>query len=305
MFTGFFIGIIAAFVWAVTNLVDKYLVDKYASEGNIGGVLLLSCFFPLSLLLVSAFVAPEHIMNVSVSELGILMLSGALMVMWIYFYLKALSVEDSSVVMTLLVLAPFFSLIFAQQILHELPTPYQLVAGIFLVAGAITVVYEPRTHHFKWKLFGYALAASATTGLMTSLFKFAAVDVGVWESLFWRSSGMILIGCLLFSFVKSFRHDFYYFMKDHFGQAAGLNLGNESLTLIGDTLFSFAMVLAPLALLQTTEAYQPIFIFIMVIALNKLGYTAVTENIDQRVLIQKGSGFALVLTGTILLSVVG
>lgn len=305
MFTGLSIGIVAAFVWAITNLVDKYLVDKYASEGNIGGVLLLSCFFPLSLIFVATFVAPEHIMNVSVFELGILMLSGALMVLWIYFYLKALSVEDSSVVMTLLVLAPFFSLIFAQQILNEMPTNYQLVAGSFLVAGAMTVVYEPKTHHFKWNLLGYAIAAATTTGLMTSLFKFAAVDVGVWESLFWRSSGMILIGSFLFLFIKSFRHDFYTFMRAHFGQAVGLNVTNESLTLIGDTLFAFAMLFAPLALLQTTEAYQPVFIFLMVLVLNHLGFTAVTENMERQVLIQKGAGFALVLSGTILLGVVG
>jgi drug/metabolite transporter (DMT)-like permease len=303
MFTGLSIGIVAAFVWSITNLVDKYLVDKYTTGGNIGGVLLLSCFFPFLLILVIAFVAPEHILNVSLLELGVLMAAGALMVLWIYFYLKALSTDDSSVVMTLLVLSPFFSLIFAQQILHEMPTSFQLIAGIFLVAGALTVVYEPRTHHFKWTLLGYAIAASTTTGLMGSLFKFAVIDVGVWESLFWRSSGMVLIGSCLFLFVRQFRHDFYAFMRAHFGQAVGLNVTNESMTLAGDTLFAFGMLFAPLALLQTTEAYQPVFIFIMVLVLNHFGFTAVSENIERRTLVQKGTGFGLVLTGTVLLAV--
>ncbi len=305
MFTGFLIGITAAFVWSITNLVDKYLVDKYASAGNIGGVLLLSCFFPLFLLLISALIAPEHIMYVSYMEAIYSMLAGALMVLWIFFYLKALSQDDPSVVMTLLVLAPFFSLFFAQIILGEFLTWWQIAAGGLLVLGALTVVYEPRTHHFKWRLFGYAIAASATTGFMNSLFKFVAIDNGVWESLFWRSSGMVLVGSIIFLFSRRYRHDFYNFMQAHFGQGIGLNFTNETLTLVGDTFFAFAMLFAPLALLQTTEAYQPVFIFIMILVLNHFGFTAVTENIERRTLIQKGTGFGLVLLGTVLLSVVG
>lgn len=302
MTTGLLIGIFAALVWSITNIVDKYLVDKYAPAGNIGGVLLLSCFFPFILLIMAALVSPESIMRVSVIEAFYSMTAGALMVMWIFFYLKALSEDDPSVVMTLLVLSPFFSLFFAQFILGEFLTSGQIMAGAFMISGALVAVYEPRNNYFKWKLFGYAVTASATTGFMTSVFKSVAVDAGVWESLFWRSTGMVLVGLIIYLLSRRYRHDFHDFIQAHFTKAIGLNITNESLTLIGDTLFAFAMLFIPIALLQTTEAYQPIFVFIMILILNHLGFSMVTENIEKRTLIQKGAGFCLVLIGTMFLT---
>jgi len=305
MLAGVLVGIMAAFVWSISNLVDKYLVDKYAPTGNIGGVLLLSCFFPLTLLILSAFLAFEGIIQVGLAEAGYSMLAGALMVSWLFFYLKALAEDDTSVVMTLLVLAPFFSLLFAQAILGEFLTFWEIVVGTLLVVGALTVVYEPINKIFKWKLLAYAISASIATGLMNTVFKFTAIDIGVWESLFWRSVGMVAIGLLIFLLSRSYRQDFYEFMGKHFKKAVGLNITNESLTLTGDTLFAFAMLLIPLALLQTTEAYQPIFIFLMVFVLNRFGFSVVTENMERSVLIQKGLGFVLVFSGTVLMVVMG
>ena len=305
MITGLAIGIAAAFVWSITNLVDKYLVDKYSSDGNVGGVLLLSCFFPVTLLLVSLLVVGGEVINLPVNEVLILLLTGLLMVLWIFFYLKALSEDDASVVMTLLVLAPFFSLIFGQIILNEFLTSAELIAGGLMVLGALTVVYEPKAGKFKWKVLGYAFAASVLTALMLSLFKFVALEGGTWESLFWRSMGMVLVGLMIYLFVQSYRNNFHTFIKHHFTKGFGLNATNESLTLVGDTLFAVAILFAPLALVQTTEAYQPIFVLLMILIINRFGWRIVTENLEKRILLQKAIGFLLVLGGTITLSLLG
>ncbi|MEZ4104590.1 MAG: EamA family transporter [Candidatus Paceibacterota bacterium] len=304
MITGLMIGIAAAFVWSITNIVDKYLVDEYAQDGNIGGVLLLSCFFPITLLVLSLMIAGQSVWYLPTEEIYTLLLTGFLLVLWIYFYLKALSEDDASVVMTLLVLAPFFSLIFGQIILKEFLTSVELLAGGLMVLGALTVVYEPNAKKIKWKVFGYAIAASVITALMLSLFKFVALEGGAWESLFWRSVGMVFIGGLIYLFISSYRDSFHIFMRDHFTRGVGLNVTNESLTLTGDTLFAVAILFAPLALVQTTEAYQPIFVFLMILIINRFGVRVVQENIEKKVLIQKGIGFVLVLVGTIILSFV-
>lgn len=304
MFTGLSIGIAAAFVWSITNLVDKYLVDEYSSNGNVGGVLLLSCFFPITLLILAFLVTEGMVLGIPFREVMILLASGFLMVAWIYFYLKALAIDDASVVMTLLVLAPLFSLLFGFLILEEAPTSIQLVAGSLMVSGALVVSYERKTGNFKWLLLGYATAASVVTGLMHSLFKFAAIDAGAWESLFWRSGGMVIMAVLIYFFIQSYRDSFHLFIRKHFSKGVGLNLTNESLTLAGDTLFAIAILFAPLVLVQTTEAYQPIFIFLMVLIINKLGIRSITENIERQTVVQKSIGFVLVLCGTIILAVV-
>jgi len=300
---GIALGILAAFIWSLSNLTDKYLVDEFTDDGNIGGVLIFSCFFSFILIPIGALLASNNVLHMSWLEIGTLMTSGVLMAIIILFYLKAMAADDASVVMTLLVLAPFFSLVFAQFILHETLTGYQILAGSLLVVGSLVVAFDHKTTDFKWKLVGFAVAASALIGLMNSLFKFAAVEAGVWESMFWRSVGAVLAGVMLFIFVERYRQDFHLFLKRHFKQASALNVTNEVLTLSGDTVFAFAMLSAPLAILQTMEAYQPIFIFIIIALLNLFGYKVITEDFSKQALFQKGIGFSFVITGTVLLSV--
>jgi hypothetical protein len=224
------------------------------------------------------------------------------MVVWIYFYLKALSEGDASVVMTMLVLAPFFSFIFAGFVLHELPTIFQLFSGFLIILGALSVSYEPSSGSFKWTLIAYAVAASVVTGLMHTLFKFATVTEAFWESIFWRSVGMILVGLLLYLFIAKYRKNFHTFIQTHFKAGISLNTSNESLTLLGDTIFAFAILFAPLALVQTTDAYQPIFILILVFVLSRVGFSFVTEGYGRRQLLFRILGIILALVGGLLLA---
>lgn len=302
MLTGFGIGILAALFWSLTNIVDKYLVSKYSADGNLGGIFLLSCFFPVILVLVAILYADGAVFMISSSDQVTLLLSGLLMVAWIFFYLKALSEDDTSVVMTLLILAPLFSLLFGFLILGELPTPIQLTAGASMVTGALIVSYAPKHKSFKWRLLAYALAASATTGLMHSLFKYATFEDVVWPSLFWRSLGMILSGLFIFLFIKSYREAFIHFIKKHLRAGLALNATSETFTLIGDTLFAIALLYAPIALIQTTEAYQPIFIVILIYILGRFGFAEVKENTDRAELIRRLFGFLFVLGGTFILA---
>lgn len=305
MLTGFSIGVLAAFFWSLTNIIDKYLVEEYSEENNLGGIFLLSCFFPIILATFAFFYVGNSVFSLATFDQNILLLSGALMVAWIYFYLKALSEDDASVVMTLLVLAPLFSLFFGFIILAELPTGLQLIAGSLMVIGALTISYIPQHKKFKWKLLSYAVGASVVTGLMHSLFKFATIEDDVWLSLFWRSAGMVLSGVLIFLFIKSYRDAFMHFINHHLKAGLALNTTNEGLTLAGDTLFAVAILFAPIALIQTTEAYQPIFIVVMVFILGRLGFRGVKETVDRAELQRRFIGFAFVMCGTIILAVPG
>ncbi|MFM2424387.1 MAG: hypothetical protein RLZZ70_778, partial [Candidatus Parcubacteria bacterium] len=141
MLIGFLYGIAAAFFWSLTNIIDKYLTARHASDGNVWGIVILSCLFPAVLIPIASNYTTSNLLETNWSDIGILMLSGLLMVGWIYFYLKALTEDDTSIVMTLLVLAPFFSLLFGNIILQELPSAIQLVGGGLLVMGALVVSY--------------------------------------------------------------------------------------------------------------------------------------------------------------------
>lgn len=299
MINGLLLGVAAAFFWSLTNIIDKYLTKRHASDGNVWGILILSCFFPAVLLPISLYYAET--LSTDTTSLTLLLMSGVLMVAWIYFYLKALTEDDTSVVMTLLVLAPFFSLVWSNLLLGEVLSTMQIAAGGLIILGSLVVSYTRRTHSFNFKLIYYAVSASVVMGLMHTLFKFSTTTDEFWQSLFWRSTGMVVTGILLCIFVSAIWKKFSLFVRHYLRDGLTMNSANESLTLLGDTLFGFAILLAPIALIQTTEAYQPIFILIISFILAQFGLTAVAENYSRDALIQKGLGIVLVITGSFIL----
>lgn len=138
---------------------------------------------------------------------------------------------------------------------------------------------------------------------MHSLFKLVTLEGTIWQSLFWRSAGMVLSGLLLAFFIKKYRLAFMDFIKKYFAHGAGLHTTNESLTLLGDTLFAIAILFTPLVIVQTSEAYQPLFVFIIVFVLSRFGFSGVKESHSFFSAAQKLVSFCLVLTGTLLLMI--
>ncbi len=302
MLIGFLYGIAAAFFWSLTNIIDKHLTMRHAKDGNIWGIVILSCLFPAILLPIAHNYTGTPVLSTSWIDASILMLSGTLMVGWIYFYLKALTEDDTSIVMTLLVLAPFFSLLFGNLILKELPTMVQLLGGALLIIGAIVVSYEYSENKFNTKLILYALLASLIMGLMHSLFKFSTLEGDFWQSMFWRSSGMVVTGVILCFAIKRIRDAFYHFMQHYLRNGLSLNATNESLTLLGDLLFGFAILFAPIALIQTTEAYQPIFVVMASFMLAQFfGVESVREDFSREAITKKVIGALFVLAGSTVL----
>ena len=299
MTQGLLLGVAAAFFWSLTNIIDKYLTARHAGDGNVWGLLILSCFFPGFLLPISYYFSNS--LTTNPNSIAILLLSGTLMVTWLYFYLKALTEDDTSVVMTLLVLAPFFSLVFSNLLLGEMLSLTQLIGGGLLILGSLIVSYNHSNNSFNYRLIFYAVAASIVMGLMHTLFKFSTPEDEFWQSLFWRSSGMVITGFVLSLLIPAIWQKFYHFAKHYLRDGLSMNTANESLTLFGDTLFGFAILLAPIALIQTTEAYQPIFILIITFILSQFGFTAIAENYSRQSLVQKGLGITLVVTGSFVL----
>lgn len=302
MIIGFLYGIAAAFFWSLTNIIDKHLTMRHANDGNVWGIVILSCVFPAVLLPIANNYTNSHVLSISWQEAGILMMTGALMVGWIYFYLKALTEDDTSVVMTLLVLAPFYSLLFGNLVLQELPTTIQLLGGGLLVIGALVVSYEYRENKFNSKLLFYAIIASLIMGLMHAFFKFSTIEGDFWQSMFWRSAGMVVTGIILCFLITKIRDAFYHFMQHYLKGGLSLNATNESLTLLGDLLFGFAILFAPIALIQTTEAYQPIFVIVTSFILaHFFGIESVREDYSPVSLIKKIIGTVFVLAGSAIL----
>ncbi|MCK9282633.1 MAG: hypothetical protein M0P71_18605, partial [Melioribacteraceae bacterium] len=80
-----------------------------------------------------------------------------------------------------------------------------------------------------------------------------------------------------------------------------LNFTNEALTIVGNLLESFAMMLAPVALVLLVNSYQPIFVFAIGILITLFIPKLSAEKIELKHLIQKIIAFVIMGVGTYLL----
>lgn len=298
---GFLLGIGAAFVWSIVNLVDTYLVERFSKNSGIGALIILSSIFPGVLLPIAYELSGRNISFPPLETL-ILIASGILATIWISFYLIALEEEETSIVVPLIFqLTPLFALPLAFLFLNEWPTTSQLIGGAVIVIGSIILAFEHTTGKLKMRLLFLITASSVSVALMNTLFKLVAIDAAFWPSVFWHSAGILIAGVCLLFFHTQYRNQFFSFIQENMGMSLSLNGINESLTLLGDVLFAYAILLAPLALIQTTEAFQPIFVFFFMVALTLLFPKIMKEDFGTRALIQKVLGIGLVTIGTLLL----
>lgn len=300
MTLGLTIGIAAAFLWSIVNIIDKYLVERFCRDTGIGALIILSSLVP-GVVIPVGFLLSDGTVLIQKSGILILLISGALTTLWIGLYLHALLEEDVSVVTALFQLTPVFALLLGIVFLGEMLTLTQLAAGCIVVLGSIAISLEPSSKKIKWKPLLYISGASMTVAFMNVLFKFVAADIQFWTAIFWQAIGTFATGILVYLFYNKFRASLLRFLKKNAGLGISLNLFNESITVIGDVLFAFAILLAPLAIIQTTESFQPIFVFFMVLLLAATFPKLAHEDFSRSAIIQKILGIFLVVSGTIVL----
>ena len=295
--SGFEFGIVAAAFWSATNIIDKYLVGRFANEGGVGALLTLSALFPIVVLPI-AYLATNQSIWLPIDQIGVLLLSGLLTVTWVYFYLRALESDDASIVMSLFQLTPLFALAFGYLLLAELPTTGQILFGAVIVLGSIVLAIDRISGSIKGTLLALVLTASALIALTNTLFKLVALSADFWTAIFWQGLGAVLTGLTIYCMHRPFRVSFHNFIAQNWGVGLTLNGINETLTITGNVIFAYAILLAPLAVVQTTEAYQPLFVFVFGSLMAMLFPRLIKEDLSRITLLQKTIGVAIVFIGS-------
>ena len=261
-----------------------------------GIVLLIAPFFSHSLLLV-----PLH-------DICILVIAGLLAAISITFYLNALMKEETTVVVPLMQLIPVFGYVLGYFVLGESLSSNQVIAFLIIIFGAFILSLEfIEEEHIKLKknILFLMTGCALLFALYETLFKLVATDVGFVDSTFWEHVGIFSYGLILFAFSTQYRREFKEILhvKHRRMEILGINISSEVLTLTGNILTNFALLLAPLALVQLVSAYQPVFTFMIGIILTLFFPKISTEKIGIKHFIHKALSIGIILFGSYLLFV--
>lgn len=286
----FFLALVTPALTSVGNFIDKLLTERFVSkEATVGVLSLYSALFSLTVLPV-LFFASHDVLAIEMRNAGLLILAGVIEIISVFLYLNALRDEDTSTVVPLFQSIPVFSLVFGYLLLNETLSGLQTLAGSIIVLGGVILTLEfseERKVRIRSKTLVLMLGASACFALYDALFKLSALSENFWTALFWQHVGIALLGVIVFAGKVSYRRDFMLSVQSN-GQAVfGLNVLNELLYAIGVGFYSYALLLAPIALVATVTTYQPVFVFGLGTLLTLIFPHLIHERITPRHLLQK------------------
>ena len=299
----FLIALINPVAHAFINHFDKYLISKFIKGGAVGALILFSSLFAVVLLPILLIYDSSILRSITIGNAAILMVNGTFLTLAILLYLYALEDEEASIVAPLFQLIPVFGFIAGYFILGEIITGSEIWAAGLIIAGGtvLSMEFAGRRSKLKWRLILLMLGASMFYAVNAVIFKYIAVDQGFASSLFWDMLGKVLLGVGLFFGVRSYREQFLNLLRSNRYTIIGLNVINEIIGLIGEVAIIFAVLFAPVVLVQSVGGLQPMFVFLFAILFTFLFPKFASESFAKRDLIQKVIGIVIITVGVYLL----
>jgi uncharacterized membrane protein len=289
-------------LWAISVHLDKYLVERYFKDADVIVLLIFTALMGLVLMPIIAFLEAD-VFRGSMTSIVLMTLSGLLYMTGITFYLRALQGHEASMVAPFFQSSPLFGYVLAYLVLGETLTGRQLVGGALIVVGVLSVSIGsgPKQGRFRWQLAALMLCAGFVLSLSTLIFKAFAIQDEFWVTTFWMFAGEALFG-VGFLCIGRYRSQFIQLCRSNGSALLAINASNELINLGGGLANRYALIFAPLAIVQAIGSTTTLFVFAIGVLLTLLVPTISRENLSTREFIQKGIAAVLVAAGVALVS---
>jgi drug/metabolite transporter (DMT)-like permease len=288
-------------LWAVSIHLDKYLVSRYFAQSSVAVLLVFTALVGL-LLLPPILLFRPAVIGLPPGGMALLALSGLLYMTAIFFYLQALQSEEASVVAPFFQAAPLFGYVLAYGVLGERLTAMQMLGGALIVAGgAVLSVGLGNRRAFKARLVVLMLACAFALALAGLIFKIYAVRDEFWTATFWAFAGQALFGGILLA-IAGYRRQLLALLRANPAPILAISGLNELINLAGILGARYALLFAPLSLVQAIGSTTSLFVFVIGAALSASYPALGREDLSAGNLAQKAASAILIVIGAILIN---
>jgi drug/metabolite transporter (DMT)-like permease len=298
-------------LWAISVHLDKYLVERFFKQSDVAVLLLFTAFAGLLLLPFIWFFEPT-VTSPSAGSIALIILSGILYMGAMLLYLQALQSEEASVVAPFFQASPLFGYVLAYFVLGETLSARQMAGGAMIVVGALIVSIRfasfPSTasgrgegREFKARLAIRMLACGFALALSGLIFKIFAIAVEFWTTTFWMFVGEAIFGAALLM-IASYRRQFIALLRANTAALLTINGSNELINLGGGLGNRYALMFAPLSIVQAIGSTTTLFVFAFGVVLSIFCPSLARETLSGRELAQKGIAAVFVAVGVALVT---
>lgn len=299
----FLLALTASFLWALVNIFDQYLVTKYSmSKRGSGGLVLFSSLVGIVVAVIISVFTP-NLFTISFTDKILLIIVGGLSIAWIILYLFTLEIEGVSAVVPWFLTVPIFGYILGYFFLNETLTNQQLLGALIILIGVflISIDFSEQKKKFKWLLAFYMLSACFLISVSGVIFKYVTIGNNFWISSFWEYLGLGFFGLMMYIFIPKYRREFMTMNRQGGRKIFTLNTFSETLTIIGNLLSNYAILLAPVTMVYLVGSFQPAIVLLLAIISTKFFPHIVTENLHRHMILPKTVAIIIMITGSIVL----
>jgi len=154
---------------------------------------------------------------------------------------------------------------------------------------------------FRWQLAALMLCAGFVLSLATLIFKAFAIKDEFWTTTFWMFAGEALFG-FGFLCIGHYRRQFLELLRSNGPALLGINASNELINLGGGLASRYALLFAPLSIVQAIGSTTTLFVFIIGVLLTLTVPRLSRENLSVREFVSKGAAAVLVAAGVALVN---
>jgi uncharacterized membrane protein len=299
-------ALIPPVLYALSNLIDKIIIEKYISTGSLGGLFIVSSLVAIISVALIVLCAPVNFANVTGLQALLLILQGAFIMLYLIPYFKALQQDDPAMVTALFQFIPVLCLLLEFVFLGTLISGQELT-GIFVVifgAFAISLAYTDKKIVPKTKTFGLIFLSSLIIALGLVLFKGVGKDLDFWAIACYSSIGSVIPGLVALCFYKKYRRDFIELLYNKPRQFYFWNLINELVVLVAGLVYYYCIttLAAPIALVSAMSGMQPALVFVIGVTLSLLFPKLYREQITVGTFFYKVVCIAMITAGVILIA---
>lgn len=301
--TWFFIALGAPFLWALTNIADQYLVEKYSvGRRGSGGLVLFSSLIGI---FVALFIGifTEGVLEISFLDKMLLITTGGMTIVWVILYLFTLEIEEVSAIVPWFMTVPVFGYVLGYAFLGETLLPQQIAGSLVILLGVllISIDFSQEKKKVKWETAFYMLCACILISITGIIFKYVTIGNNFWVSSFWQYTGLGIFGLMIYILVPKYRKEFILMNKQGGSKIFTLNTLSEIFTVGGNLLTNFALLLAPVTLVYLVGSFQPAIVLFLTLLATKFFPSIAQENMSKEVLFPKIVSIAIIILGSVVL----
>jgi drug/metabolite transporter (DMT)-like permease len=289
-------------LWAISVHLDKYLIERFFKQTSVAVLLVFTALMGV-LVLPVVWWFRSGVLSLPALDALVVGFSGILLMGALWFYLQALQSEEASVVAPLFQAAPLFGYLLGYFVLGETLSAVQTIGGLLIIGGALLLSIQPssRRTRFNGRLIALMLVCTFALASTSLIFKVFAIRDEFWTTTFWTFVGEGVFGAAILA-VPRYRRIFVGLLHTNPIAVLSINGANELMNLTGSLGARYALLLAPISLVQAIGSTTSLFVFLFGVAITVFLPRLGSEDLSRANLARKLCAAVVVMIGVILIN---